>query len=354
MKTERYARHHLIHGWDQEHLAKAMVIIIGLGALGNEVARLLAMSGVGSFILCDFDRIEESNLSRCSLFRQVDIGRLKVEAAVDALAGLNPGIDFSCRPLPLVHGVGLAELRDAQLVISCLDSQAARQQLADRCGLVGAPMLDGGTHPWGGEIRPYLDPEGPCHGCGLSVAEQAMTDRPVGCGEAMSQGQGAIAPTSALIGAWMASLAVRFLMGLDCPNRAMHIDIATATARPVLMNKDPMCPLHRRIPNPRPITISSRDSIDSLHGVLPPGSSPLAWEAVQRLVCCNGCGFVETRWGIPVEAACPTCHNALQWRTTLELAQAPGEIRLEQLGIAPREILAVRTTTGIDWVELQS
>jgi molybdopterin/thiamine biosynthesis adenylyltransferase len=73
--SSRYARHELIPGWSQQQLADARVIIFGMGALGNEVARILAMSGVGSLLLCDPDRVEESNLSRTVLFRQSHIGQ---------------------------------------------------------------------------------------------------------------------------------------------------------------------------------------------------------------------------------------------------------------------------------------
>src|SRR5438105_3813463 len=165
MSDERFDRHRFVPGWSQDRLATATAVLLGVGALGNEAARLLVLCGVGRLVLCDPDRVASSNLSRCALFRERDVGRFKVEAAADALADLAPGIAVAVRPLPLGRGVGLAELRDANVVLGCLDSRAARLQLAGRCNLVGAGWIDGGTHPWGGEVRPYLDPDGPCYGC---------------------------------------------------------------------------------------------------------------------------------------------------------------------------------------------
>jgi hypothetical protein len=211
----RYARHTLVPGWDQARLAAAQVILIGLGALGNEVARILALFGVGSMILCDPDRVERSNLSRCAFFRESDCGRLKVAAAARALADLAPGCRLDARPQTLIHGVGLAELRDAALVIGCLDSRTARLQLAGRCNLMRAPMIDGGTHPWGGELRPYLDPDGPCYGCGLGEDARART-----------------AAASVLIGGWMAMTALRHLLGLPVPPGLLQIDGPAGTACP--------------------------------------------------------------------------------------------------------------------------
>lgn len=176
---ERHSRHLQLPGWDQERLTKATVAIIGIGALGNTVAQNLALAGVGNLLLCDPDRIERSNLSRTPLFREQDVGRYKAEAARKALRALAPGLSVRTRTARLEAGVGLAELRDASLVLGCLDSRAARLELAGRCGLVRAPWIDGATGAWSGEIRPYLDPGGPCYGCGQDPAARAFADAPM-------------------------------------------------------------------------------------------------------------------------------------------------------------------------------
>lgn len=48
----------------QTQLASCQVAIVGLGGIGSLVAEYLARLGVGSFVLVDNDRVEESNLSR--------------------------------------------------------------------------------------------------------------------------------------------------------------------------------------------------------------------------------------------------------------------------------------------------
>ena len=73
---------------------------------------------------------------------------------------------------------------------------------------------------------------------------------------------------------------------------------------------------------------------------------------LQQRVDCLACGFKAVRWGIPMVARCPACDTILRIRTTLELSEAPGQIKLTDLGIAPREILAIRTVKGIEWIEL--
>ncbi|MCP4663128.1 MAG: ThiF family adenylyltransferase [bacterium] len=161
-ENDRYARHALIPGWQQQSLREARVVVVGMGAVGNEVTRVLAMAGVGAFVVCDPDRIETSNLSRTVLFRDNDIGRLKVEAAADALRRLVPGIEVDARPLPLVHGVGLAELRDASLVLACLDSRSARLQLAGRY----PARREGGSETLGPCNEPVVAEWNFCPHCG--------------------------------------------------------------------------------------------------------------------------------------------------------------------------------------------
>ena len=74
----------------QQRIAEAHVALIGIGGLGCAVAQYLVSSGLGKLTLCDFDTVAESNLARQILYRQADLGRLKVEAATDVLQNLNP------------------------------------------------------------------------------------------------------------------------------------------------------------------------------------------------------------------------------------------------------------------------
>ncbi len=354
LMSNRYSRHELIPGWKQKSLSEATVIIFGMGALGNEVARILAMSGVGNLILCDPDRIEESNLSRTILFRHSDLGRFKVEAAADALWELNPSVSVEVRSLPLIHGVGLGELRDASLVISCLDSRSARLQLTGRCQLVRVPYIDGGTHPWGGEVRPYLDPDGACYGCSLSPEDRSMADVPWSCLDTRPENPvGAAVPSSALVGTWMGTIAVRFLMDMSCPSGTLSIDSSRGTTVAIQNNRDPECPLHASIDRVTKIDVGAGDTIQKLRTSLPELAVPLAWEPIQQLVECSHCGFQESCWGLPRVELCPQCQQSLRPRTTLELVEVPGNIKLEELGIPPREILTVRIGDSLKWFELE-
>ncbi|RKZ48329.1 MAG: ThiF family adenylyltransferase [Candidatus Parabeggiatoa sp. nov. 3] len=351
--NERFARQTLIAGWEQERLQAATAVIVGIGALGNEVARILALSGIGHLILCDHDTVALSNLSRCVLFREADVGQLKVTVAAQSLKAFGPQLQVQTRPKPLISGIGLAELRSADIVLGCLDSRAARLQLAGRCNLVGAPYIDGGTHPWGGEVRPYLVANGPCYGCSLNSEERSISDVPWSCvEESLSNPVGSTASSSVVIGGWMSLVAIRFLMDLSTPEGSLRIDGSRGTSRIVQQQHNPDCLLHQPIETIKKVANSDQSTVAALLAEIETESVVLSWAPIQQRIECRTCGFQTVRWGIPKAARCPTCETTLRLRTTLELSEAPGQLKLTDLGIAPREILAIRTIKGIEWIEL--
>ena len=67
LREDRFSRLRLISWWDQEKIAKCRLLVIGAGALGNEILKNAALLGFTQVVVVDLDRIEESNLSRAVL-----------------------------------------------------------------------------------------------------------------------------------------------------------------------------------------------------------------------------------------------------------------------------------------------
>jgi molybdopterin/thiamine biosynthesis adenylyltransferase len=353
--TERYLRHELVAGWQQKRLEDASVIVIGVGALGNSVAQTLALAGVGRLVLCDPDVVSESNLSRAPLFRPADVGRPKVEAARDRLRELAPDVVVDARRARLVSGVGLSELRDADLVLGCLDSRAARLDLAGRCSLVDATLIDGGTGDWSGEVRAYMDRDGPCYGCALSPGQRAEIDGPRSCLDPVPLTPvGASQPVSGLVGCWMALLAVRALSGLEVATGTIVVDGLAGTASHVALERAEDCPWHRRLDRPQVFELGPDPLVGQLRASLPEGASLLAWTPVQTRARCPRGHVDAPTWGIPRDGVCRVCGRHLRVQTTLSLAEAPAELRMSELGVAPNEILAVQHGAEFFYVELRS
>ncbi|MFF3329847.1 HesA/MoeB/ThiF family protein [Streptomyces sp. NPDC002888] len=337
-QESRYDRHALVPGWKQDALGSATVVVLGVGALGNVVAQALALAGVGRLLLCDPDVVAPSNLSRCPLFRPDDVGRPKARVAAAALTRLAPEVRAEARTAPLVSGVGLGELRAAELVVGCLDSRAARIELATRCSLVGVGMLDGGTHDWGGQVT-YFPPGGRCWACGTPTDELAVADSPWSCAAPLAAGMpvGASAPVSFLVGSWLAGHAVRLLLGLPVEPLPLRID-AYGSTLPV-SGTGPMdtpgedCPLHEHI---------DEDAVRRL---------PFGHEArVSELLAHVGADEEPLGWaGFPAADEPPKALPA-----AFRLRAAAPEATLREIGVAPMELLAVtrRDGNGLRYLEL--
>lgn len=61
------------------------MLIVGAGGLGCPAALYLAGAGVGTLGLVDGDSVESSNLHRQVLHRTRNIGKLKVDSAIEYL-----------------------------------------------------------------------------------------------------------------------------------------------------------------------------------------------------------------------------------------------------------------------------
>ena len=73
-----------------KRLALAKVAIIGLGGVGGEACIALARSGVGTLVIQDYDRVEESNFNRQIIANLTNLNRLKVDAMEELILSINP------------------------------------------------------------------------------------------------------------------------------------------------------------------------------------------------------------------------------------------------------------------------
>ena len=105
LEEDRYSRFRLIPWWDQAKIRATKVLVVGAGALGNEILKNLALLGFEKIVVMDCDRIEKSNLSRAVLFRDDQIGQFKAEAAAESVRSLLS----TSRIRPLIDEVAIAK-----------------------------------------------------------------------------------------------------------------------------------------------------------------------------------------------------------------------------------------------------
>ncbi|MBF0409980.1 MAG: HesA/MoeB/ThiF family protein [Candidatus Riflebacteria bacterium] len=170
----RFSRFELIRWWDQKKLSNARILVIGAGALGNEIIKNLALLGVGNIIVADMDKIENSNLSRSVLFREHDCGRFKAEVAAERARDLFPGIRIKPLCLNVVSELGLGFFFWADLIIGGLDNREARLSINRNSYRAGKTWIDGAIEVLNGTARVFTPPDGPCYECTMSQVDWQM------------------------------------------------------------------------------------------------------------------------------------------------------------------------------------
>ena len=109
-------------------MCEERIHIIGCGAIGSTVAENLVRFGLKNITLYDFDYVEPHNIAN-QMFRQTDIGKLKIEALADMLCDINPDIKDS---LKLVSK-GYVGQRLSGYVFLCVDNIDLRREIATAC-----------------------------------------------------------------------------------------------------------------------------------------------------------------------------------------------------------------------------
>ena len=211
----------LLSWFKQNKVRNAKVLVVGAGALGNEVIKNLTLFGVGTIFVCDFDRIELSNLTRSVLFREKDAYEhsYKAEVAAKRAMEINPQI----KVIPIVGNlfseVGLGIYKDVDVVIGCLDSRIARYLLNRLCMRVGKTWIDGSIENMTGVVKVY-SPGINCYECNLSREEFNNIMLRTGCADVVraqtSAGRVATTPISAsIVGAMQSQEAMKIIHTSD-------------------------------------------------------------------------------------------------------------------------------------------
>lgn len=165
----------LLSWMSAEKVATARIMVVGCGALGNEVLKNLALIGVGHLTLVDFDRVEPRNLSRSILFTEQDavLQRPKVEAAAERIRDISPKTEVETINGDIAYDVGLGLVRDMDVVIGCVDNRWARYCINRLCMRANKPWVDGGIDGLEGTARVFR-PEENCYACNLG--SEALKD----------------------------------------------------------------------------------------------------------------------------------------------------------------------------------
>lgn len=199
---DRYSRLRLIPWWDQEKLKNACILVVGAGAIGNELIKNLALLGIGSILIVDMDKIEQTNLTRSVLFRAGDVGRYKAEVAAERAMELNPDVRAKAFTSNVIDDIGLGVFARVDAALGGLDNREARLAINQSCYKLGKTFIDGAIEALGGFARVFAPP-GPCYECTMTEADWRMINQRKSCAllthEQMAEGKIPTTPTSSSI-----------------------------------------------------------------------------------------------------------------------------------------------------------
>ena len=174
LKKDRLGTFEFISWWDREKVQKAKVLVVGAGALGNEVIKNLALMGIGNLFIVDFDKVEAANLSRSVLFRETDNNRSKAEVAAARAKSVNPDVHVQYMNGDVTTRLGLGIMRRMDVIVGCLDNREARLAVNRFCYWVNKPWVDGAIQELLGLVRLFKPGDGACYECTLT--ETALRD----------------------------------------------------------------------------------------------------------------------------------------------------------------------------------
>ena len=163
-EKDLYNRQFRLEGWSQKLVKNSRVLIIGVGGLGCEIAKNLAMLGVGHLDLVDLDIIEHSNLNRQILFAGAKMGEPKAVVAAKKLAEINQNITIKHYHTSLER-LDPAIYQAADVIIGGLDSMNARLNLNAQCIRFRKPLVDGGVSGYHGHVYTIFPYQNACYEC---------------------------------------------------------------------------------------------------------------------------------------------------------------------------------------------
>ena len=384
-----FDRQRRIAWWNQDALRNARILVVGAGAIGNEVLKNLALLGVGYLLVADFDEVSTSNLSRTVLFRPGDVGSLKARVAAERARALC--LDSDAR-VDWFHGdvaweLGAGVFRRVDLVLGCLDNAETRFAVNRLCWLTGTPWIDAGISELAVRVNVYVPPLPPCHECGASAAQLAAVRQRYSCEDfkRRSYDAGRVATVqiaAALVGALQTQEAVKLLCGQSAAVGArLHYQGTRHDFDVVPLQEKPGCQAHATYPAVESLPLSNRAKLRELleyvvdAGRAGPGAALVLYDRtfVTDFPCLR-CG-TAIRFDRPTfrifddEAHCSACcageEPAQQREPAREerlgrftLDETPPrllDLTLEALGIPARHVVSIQGGNGdFTWYELSA
>ena len=239
-QVRRYSRHIImpqVGSRGQRKLLESKVLIVGAGGLGSPSAVYLALAGVGTIGIADFDVVDVSNLQRQILHHTGDVGKSKVQSAQDSIHQYNPDTNVVAHDTWLSSENAMEIVGGYDVVVNGADNFPSRYLINDACYLSNVPLVDGSILIFDGQATVFLPGKG-CYRCLFpSPPPPGMVPN---CAEA-----GVLGALTGLVGSIQAVETLKLILGIgeSLSSRLLLIDALSMDFRQVRVPKNPKCPL---------------------------------------------------------------------------------------------------------------
>ena len=237
----RYSRHLImpevtLEG--QKKLKGARVLCVGTGGLGSPLALYLAAAGVGTLGLVDFDVVDYTNLQRQVLHHTSDVGRLKLDSAIDKLIAINPFVEIKRFDTYLSSQNALEIISGFDIIADGTDNFATRYLVNDACVLSGKPNVYASIFRFEGQASIFATEAGPCYRCLYPEPP------PPGLVPSCAEG-GVLGVLPGLLGVIQATEVIKLILGAGEPliGRLLLVDALAMRFRELRVRKNPECPV---------------------------------------------------------------------------------------------------------------
>lgn len=237
-QKSRYARHLSLVAFGegaQKRLLRGHVLLIGAGGLGSPIALYLAAAGIGKISIVDADCVDASNLQRQVLYTTTDIGKPKVQVAVQRLEALNPDVAVFPYQTWFTKANASELTADCDFVIDATDNFEAKFLIADTCHQENIAYSHAGVDAYFGQTFTVIPGQTTCYRCLFNAPPPPCNDAP----------RGPLGVVPGVIGTMQANEAIKYLTrtGTLLTNRLLTFNALTACSRIIPVKPNPDCPL---------------------------------------------------------------------------------------------------------------
>jgi molybdopterin/thiamine biosynthesis adenylyltransferase len=235
MNIERFSRNILLNEIDisgQQKICDASVLCVGCGGIAAFVLPLLVASGVKRLCIIDYDTIAISNLPRQTMFREKDIGKLKVEVAKDFLRARSSVCEI--KVINGNHEFARNIIDGYDCIVDLTDSLESRLFCNKLALQMKKPLFTGAAQGFVGHVYSFANHlnDFPCYGClfgGIKEVEQTC------------ENSGVFSPIVEIVGGFIVSNILKYFAGISLHfSRFLFLDLL-GNNRHIEMIKDLQC-----------------------------------------------------------------------------------------------------------------